>query len=259
VPGAAATPLPDGSMHLSPITVKGILFGSGPRFARDAFGPLAAFYVLWKLWGLVPGIVAATAVALLAYRIEKRNERPGIVVRISLVLVAIQAAVGLITGSAEAYVALPVLVNAGYGFAFLGSTFLGRPLAGVFAEEMIALPDQVKRSRTHRMVFGRITLAWGTYMVARAAVRLVIIAALGVDVFVAVSFATGFPITMTLMSWSIWYGIRGFRRSGEWGPAIAALEAAALEAEFDADGETRDEAAPASSARRTAANRRARP
>jgi intracellular septation protein A len=252
VAGAPASPLlPDGSMHLPPITVKGILFGSGPRFARDAFGPLASFYVLWKVWGLVPGIVAATAVALLAYRIERRNERPGLVVRISLVVVATQAAVGLITGSAEAYVALPVLVNAGYGLAFLGSTFIGRPLAGVFAEEMIELPDEVKQSRTHRLVFGRISLAWGTYMTGRAAVRLLILATLGVDVFVAVSFATGFPITMALMSWSIWYGIRGFRRSEEWGPAIAALEAAALEAEFHPEeeaheGPTRDEEAPAS-------------
>lgn len=235
-------------MHLPPITVRGILFGSGPRFARDAFGPLASFYVLWKVWGLVPGIVAATAVALLAFRIERRNERPALVVRLALVVVVTQAAVGLITGSAEAYVALPVVVNAGYGLAFLGSTFIGRPLAGVFAEELIELPDEVKTSRTHRHVFGRISLAWGTYMVVRAALRLVILAALGVDIFVAVSFVTGFPITMALMSWSIWYGIRGFRRSEEWGPAIAALEAAALEAEFDAndeprDGKTRDEEA----------------
>jgi intracellular septation protein A len=232
-------------MHVPPITVKGILFGSGPRFARDAFGPLASFYVLWRLWGLVPGIIAATAVALLAYRVERRSERPGLVVRISLVVVASQAAVGLITGSAEAYVAVPVLVNAGYGLAFIGSIFVGRPLAGVFAEELVELPDEVKASRTHRLVFGRISLAWGMYMVVRAAVRLLILAALGVDLFVAVSFVTGFPITMALMSWSIWYGLRAFRRSEEWGPAIAALEAAALEAEFDAEEEPRDEQTPA--------------
>jgi intracellular septation protein A len=232
-------------MHLPPITVKGILFGSGPRFARDAFGPLAAFYVLWKVWGLIPGIVAATTVALVAYRIERRNERPGLVARISLAVVATQAVVGLITGSADAYVALPVLVAAVYGLTFIGSTLIGRPLAGVFAEEMIELPDEVKQSQTHRHVFGRISLVWGTYMVLRAIVRLVILATLGVDLFVAVSFATGFPVTMALMSWSIWYGLRGFRRSEEWGPAIAALEAAALEAEFDADDQRRGEEAPA--------------
>jgi hypothetical protein len=160
-------------------------------------------------------------------------------------VVVTQAVVGLITGSAEAYVALPVVVAAVYGLTFIGSTLVGRPLAGVFAEEMIELPDEVKQSHTHRHVFGRISLVWGTYMVTRAVVRLLILAALGVDLFVAVSFATGFPVTMALMSWSIWYGLRGFRRSEEWGPAIAALEAMALEAEFDADDERRGEEAPA--------------
>jgi len=62
-------------------------------------------------------------------------------------------------------------------------------------------------------------------LVSRSVLRLIVLVALGVDVFVAVGFVTGFPITMALMSWSIWYGVRGFRRSEEWGPAIAELEA----------------------------------
>ena len=37
---AAGTPTPDGAAHLPPITAKAILFGNGPRFARDAFGPV---------------------------------------------------------------------------------------------------------------------------------------------------------------------------------------------------------------------------
>jgi intracellular septation protein A len=220
---------------LPPVTAKGILFGNGPRFARDAFGPIASFYVLWKLWGLVPGIVAATMVALISYRIERRAQRPGIVVRIALVFVLVQAVVGLATGSAEIYLAIPVITNACYGLAFIGSTLIGRPLAGIFAEELFPLPDEVKASKTHRQVFSRISLMWGTYMVTRSAIRLAVLVLFGVDVFVVVSFATGFPITASLMSWSVWYGLRGFRRSDEWGPAIAALEAAALEAEFGAD------------------------
>jgi intracellular septation protein A len=243
---AAAAPTPDGSVHLPPISAKAILFGSGPRFARDAFGPVLAFYVLWKVWGLVPGIAAATVVALLAYRYERSQERPGLVVRIALAFVAIQAVVGIWTGSAEIYLAIPVFVNAGYGLAFIGSVLIGRPLAGVFAEELFPLPDEVKASRTHRRVFGQISLAWGAYMVCRNALRLFVLIVLGVDLFVAVGFVTGFPITMALMSWSIWYGVRSFRRSDEWGPAIAALEAAALEAEFDAGEEPRTEEKPAS-------------
>jgi intracellular septation protein A len=232
---ATATPIPGGTPHLPPITAKAILLGGGPRFARDAFGPVLAFYVLWKLWGLVPGIAAATIVGLLVYRHERKQGRPALVVRIALVFVLIEAVVGLWTGSAEIYLAIPVFVNAGYGLAFIGSIAIGRPLAGVFAEEMLTLPDEVKASRTHRRTFGLISLAWGTYMVTRSALRLFVLLALGVDAFVAIGFVTGFPITMALMSWSIWYGVRTFRRSDEWGPAIAALEAAALEAEFDAD------------------------
>ncbi len=232
---ATPTPTPEGHPHLPPITAKAILLGGGPRFARDAFGPVLAFYVLWKLWGLVPGIVAATAVALVVYRYERQQGRPALVVRIALVFVAIQAVVGLWTGSAEIYLAIPVFVNAGYGLAFIGSIAIGRPLAGIFAEEMLTLPDEVKASRTHRRTFGVISLAWGTYMVSRSALRLFVLVTLGVDAFVAIGFVTGFPVTMALMSWSIWYGVRSFRRSDEWGPAIAALEEAALEAEFDAD------------------------
>jgi hypothetical protein len=219
--------------HLPPITVKGILFGNGPRFARDAFGPIGSFYVLWKLWGLVPGIVAATTVAVVSYALERRAERPGLVVRIALVFVFVQAVVGLWTGSAEIYLAIPVVTGGAYGLTFLGSVLVGRPLAGIFAEELMPLPDEVKQSRTHRRVFNRVTLVWGCHMVLRNTARLIVLVLFGVDVFVAVSFATGFPITAALMSWSIWYGVRGFRRSEEWGPAIAELEAAALEAEFD--------------------------
>jgi intracellular septation protein A len=236
VADAAGTTTP-GEVHLPPITAKAILLGNGPRFARDAFGPVLAFYVLWKLWGLVPGIIAATTVALVAYRNERKQDRPALVVRIALIFVLIQAVVGLWTGSAEIYLAIPVVVNAGYGLVFIGSTVIARPLAGVFAEEMLPLPDEVKASRTHRRIFGQISLAWGAYMVSRSVLRLVVLVALGVDVFVAVGFVTGFPITMALMSWSIWYGVRGFRHSEEWGPAIAELEAAALEAEFGADEE----------------------
>jgi hypothetical protein len=31
---------------------------------------------------------------------------------------------------------------------------------------------------------------------------------------------TGIPFTAALMSWSIWYSVRSFRRSKEWGPFL---------------------------------------
>jgi len=43
-----------------------LMLGSGPRFARDAFGPVLVFYVAWKLIGFQLAILAATALAMAA-------------------------------------------------------------------------------------------------------------------------------------------------------------------------------------------------
>ena len=43
---------------MPPVRARDLLLGSGPRLARDAFGPMLVFYVGWRLWGLVLGIVA---------------------------------------------------------------------------------------------------------------------------------------------------------------------------------------------------------
>ena len=37
------------------------------------------------------------------------------------------------------------------------------------------------------------------------------------------------PFTAALMSWSVWYAVRYFRKSDEWGEAIRLLEAAQSE------------------------------
>jgi hypothetical protein len=39
---------------------------------------------------------------------------------------------------------------------------------------------------------------------------------------------TGVPLTALLMGWSVWYAVRYFRTSAEFGEAIRLLEAEAL-------------------------------
>lgn len=203
------------------VRVRDILLGSGPRFARDAFGPLLVFYVGWKAFGLAAGIVAATVLAVGAWRWEVRRERPGLMARIGLVLVLLQAAIGLIADDARVYLAQPVLISFVYGLVFLGSALMGRPLAGTFATEMYEFPDEVRSSDTFRRVFGRVSLAWGCYLVLRSVVRMLVLSQASVDAFVLVNFLTGFPFMTALITWSVWYGVRGFRRSEEWGWAFA--------------------------------------
>src|SRR5688572_29516291 len=136
-------------------SVRGILLGSGPRFARDTFGPVLAFYAGWKLGGLLVGIAVSTAVALGAWMYERRRSRPGVMARITLAMVIVQALIGIIADSEVAFLAPQVLVNLAWGVAFLGSAAIGRPLTGVFAAEMVDMPPEVRASATYRRVFGR--------------------------------------------------------------------------------------------------------
>jgi intracellular septation protein A len=209
------------AVPLVPLSARALLLGSGPRFARDAFGPMLLFYVTWKLAGLAAGILAATVLAMASWRWEVRRERPGVMARVTLALVLGQAAIGLIADDARVYLAQPVLIGAMYGLAFLGSAVLGRPLAGTFATEMYEFPPEVRASATFRKVFGRVSMAWGVYLLARSVVRILVLTRSSVDAFMLVNLLTGFPFMTALISWSVWYGLRGFRRSEEWGWAFA--------------------------------------
>jgi len=215
-------------IKLPPITFKSIALGSGPKFARDAFGPVLTFYVVWKLTGIVWGILAATAVALLALRYERRRDRSGTLVQIALALILIQAVVGIATRSAEIYLIQPVIISGLWGLAFIGSAMVGKPLTGVFANELFPFPEEVRESATYRRVFTRLSYAWGAYQLFRSALRAVTLLGLGVDLYVLVNAVTGVPMIAGMMSWSIWYAVRSFRRSEEWGWAIQALDEGSL-------------------------------
>jgi Protein of unknown function (DUF3159) len=203
----------------STLSARSLLFGSGPRFAGDALGPVLAFYVGWKVAGTVVGIGVATAVGVLAWYAERRRERPGAVALLALAFVFVQAGVGLAFDSARVYLAQQVFLSAGLGFAFLISIVVRRPLAGLFAQDIFPFPEEVRSSATFRRVFTRISLAWGVYQVLRSAIRLGALSNSTIDAYLVVNLITGVFI-VALMAWSIWYAVRAFRRSDEWGWAI---------------------------------------
>ena len=214
----------------APIAVRAILRRSAPRIVRDALGPLASFFIAWKLAGLVVGISCATAFALLMYRRERRRGRPAVIVRVALGLVLLRAVVGLITGNAKAYLGQDVAIDAVLGLIVMGSVVIGRPLGELFAREVYPFPDQIRRSETYRRTFRSITLVWGSYFLLRCGVRLAALILLSVDGYVLVAALSGAPFIIALLAWSVMFTTRRFRRSEEWGGAIAAAEAAEAEA-----------------------------
>jgi hypothetical protein len=91
---------------------RSIFLAGAPRFAREAFGPVVAFYVGWKLGNLVVAIAFASAVGIALDLYERRRGRAGALALVSVAFVVIQAVVGLIADSAVVYLAQPVLMSA---------------------------------------------------------------------------------------------------------------------------------------------------
>ncbi len=195
---------------------RSIFLAGAPRFAREAFGPVAAFYLGWKLGNLVVGIVLASAVGIALDLYERRRGRAGALALVSVTFVLVQAVIGLVADSAVVYLAQPVLVSAIWGVANIGSAIIGRPLAGVFADAWYPFPPEVKASQTYRRVFGIESIVWGVYLLARSGIRMVVLASESIGAFVAVQIASGVPFTIALVAWSVWYATRGFERSTEW-------------------------------------------
>ena len=222
--GPATVPA-SGEHGLPEPSFRSILFAGAPRFAREAFGPVAAFYVGWKLGNLVVGIVLASAVGIALDLYERRRGRAGALALVSVAFVLVQAVIGIVADSAVVYLAQPVLVSAIWGLANIGSAIVGRPLAGVLADAWYPFPPEVKESRTYRRIFGIESIVWGVYLLARSGIRMVVLTSASIGSFAAVQVVTGVPFTIALVAWSVWYATRGFERSTEWDEADPVSEA----------------------------------
>jgi intracellular septation protein A len=216
VSAAAPTPLAARELGATDTSFRSVFLAGAPRFAREAFGPVAAFYVGWKVGNLAVGIALASAVGIALEVYERRNGRSGALALISVAFVLVQAGVGLIADSATVYLAQPVIVGAIWGVANVVSALIGRPLAGVFADSWYAFPPAIKTSQTYRRVFGIESMVWGVYLLARSGVRLLVLATESIGAFVFVQLATGFTLTIALVVWSVWFAVDRFERSIEW-------------------------------------------
>jgi intracellular septation protein A len=192
--------------------VGAVLRATGPRVARDGFGPLLAFFVAWKAVGLLAGIAAAVLTAALLFRYERSRGRPGMVVRLALGLVLIRAVVGLISGSASTYLAQEIAIDTLLGSAFLGSLLVRRPLSGYFAAEVYPLTEEMRAHPVYARTQRVITLAWGLYFLVRAGVRLLAFESLSSSGYVLVVALSDVPFLLALLAWSVWYGSRTLRR-----------------------------------------------
>jgi hypothetical protein len=208
-----------------PIAVRSVVRRAGPRLVRDGFGPLAVFFVGWKLIGLTAGIGMAVLFGVSVFVHERRQGRSAMVVRLALVLVAIRAAVGLSSDSATVYLAQEIGIDTLLGCAVLASLASARPFASWFAGEVYPFPQEMRQSDTFRRAMRTITAVWGIYFLARALVRLTALLTLSTDSYALVVGLSDAPFLIAILAWSVYYTAGAFRRSPQWDPVIAAADA----------------------------------
>jgi hypothetical protein len=194
-------------------TVKSLLHSGAPRFARELFGPVGAFYLGWKLGNLAVGIALATVLAVGLELYEHRRGRRGALALISAAFVVVQGLVGLIADSAVVYLAQPVIVSAIWGVACLVSVPLGQPLMGAFADAWYSFTPEERATKAYKRIFGIESVVWGVYFLARSAIRMLALWKGSIGLFVAVQAVTGIPFMIALVWWSIAYAVRGFERA----------------------------------------------
>ncbi len=132
----------------------------------QSFGPLATFYVILEVWGLLPAIVTGLVLGavLVAYEIW-REKRASTLTLFTAASVAIFGVLDLKYQSGFFVKLEPALGNAATGAFFLGTTLLGRSLLVELVEQQRGgpAPEAVRRYLRH------VTLAWGLFFFARAA------------------------------------------------------------------------------------------
>jgi Protein of unknown function (DUF3159) len=206
-----------------------IIRRAAPRLVRDGFGPLATFYVGWKLIGLTAGIVLAVAFGVSVFVHERRQGRPAALVRVALALVCIRAVVGLSSGSASVYLAQEIGIDLLLACGFLASLAAARPISGWIAADVYPFTSEMRESETFRQVMRTVTTMWGAYFLARAAVRLTALLTLSTDRYVLVIALSDAPFLIGLLAWSVYYTINSFRGSEQWGALIAHAPLASAE------------------------------
>jgi hypothetical protein len=219
-------PLADGPLPVGPIEPRAIIRRAGPRLVRDGFGPLATFFLGWKLIGLTAGIAMAVVFGVAVFVHERHQGRPAALVRVALVLVCLRAVVGLSSGSASVYLAQEIGIDLLLGCSVLGLLAAGRPLSSWIAADVYPFTEEMRDSETFREVMRRVTAVWGIYFLARAAVRLGALLTLSTNRYVLVVALSDAPFLIALLAWSVYYTVDAFRRSGQWGALFADAELA---------------------------------
>jgi intracellular septation protein A len=178
--------------------------------------PVALFYLGTTVWSFQTGVVIVLSWSALVFAWHlRRTGGADIFSATTFGFACVKAATGLVSQNLNLYLAWPSLENLVYGSAFFGSAVLGKPLLALYAERLYPLPPAVRQSATFRRAFLIVSAAWLVGHGLRAVVRLWLLS-LGLDlsVYLVLDTVAGWPINISLVTFTTWYPLRAMRRAG---------------------------------------------
>ena len=182
--------------------------------------PVVLFYVGFRTWGFSASvvIVLAWSAAVFAWH-YRRTRGADVFSATTFAFACVKACAGLVSQNPWLYLAWPSLENVIYGSAFFGSALLGRPLLALYAERLYPIPETVRGSATFRRAFLIASAGWLVGHGLRAVVRLWLLSMtrsgiLPLELYLVADTVAGWPINVSLVTFTAWFPLRELRRAG---------------------------------------------
>jgi intracellular septation protein A len=189
--------------------------------------PVAFFYVGYRTWGFSVAVVIVLAWSATVFAWHFRRTRGADVFSATTFgFACVKATAGLWSQNELLYLAWPSLENLIYGTTFFGSALLGKPLLALYAQRMYPIPETVRASATFRRAFVIVSGAWLCGHGLRAVVRLWLLATLPLELYLIADTVAGWPINVSLITFTTWYPLRQLRQAGFMSVAPRPLSAA---------------------------------
>lgn len=195
--------------------------------------PVALFYASYRLWSFTAAVVIVLtwSAAVFAWH-RRRRQAADVFSATTFGFACLKAAAGLASHNTFLYLAWPSLENVAYGVVLFASALAGRPILALYARRLYPIPATVQGTPAFGRAFIVVSGAWLMGHSARSAIRLWLLATLPLEAFLVLDAVAGWPISLTLVSFTVWYPLRELRRAGLIDPpaTIAAAASAAEEA-----------------------------
>lgn len=186
---------------------KAIARHSLPNVLEGKIIPLVVFLGFLEFVGTTAGLLAALgwSLAATAYRMRTGGKVPGLLI-VSIVGLTARTIAALATGSLVVYFLQPTISTALVGFAFIGSIFMGKPLAERLAHDFCPFDADTANHPMLKLFFLRLSLLWAITSLLNAGLTLWLLLTQSATTFVLIKSFLGPTFTIfTVGVTVIWF------------------------------------------------------